>query len=374
MRYFIGLMTGTSLDAIDAALILQENQSFEFVDALNHPLADHLVEQLSALLTTGDNEIERIAEAENQLSHAYSQAVFALSQKSGVAPSQIIAIGNHGQTIRHRPPNDSNFPFSLQIGDPHLLASLTHIPVVSDFRRKDIALGGQGAPLAPSFHDKVFRNDSELRFIVNLGGIANVSILAPTQACLGFDTGPGNTLLDQWTKTYWGEPYDQNGTKAASGQNNPSLLNILLEDAFFTTPPPKSTGREYFNLDWLKQKLSTFQGIDPIDVLTTLCHLTAETLIKALTETSLEDTYSKKKIYLCGGGTHNDYLVRLITNKAQNNNIDVGTTNELSIHPDWVEAAAFGWLAARNIDKLTGNLPSVTGASREAILGSLTMP
>lgn len=376
-RYFIGLMTGTSLDSIDVALIREEHEHFELCDALNYPLSNRLKDDIAKIMHPGDNEIETLGAADSQLSHEYAQAVFALSQKIGYSPAQITAIGCHGQTIRHMPPGSNTFPFTLQIGDPNTLAALTGIQVVSDFRRKDMALGGHGAPLAPSFHNHLFRHEDEQRYIVNIGGIANLTALVINAPCVGYDTGPGNTLMDSLCQKTWNEPYDENGKKAESGKVNHALLNLMLDDAYFKLPAPKSTGREYFNLKWVNTYLKRIKHEPSTeDILATLTELTARSIINAIELNKAQnDKYSQKAaVYLCGGGTHNRHLLKVLEQHAHAKNLSVHTTKDLGIHPDWVEAAAFAWLAARRIDEKPGNLPSVTGASREAVLGGLYLP
>jgi anhydro-N-acetylmuramic acid kinase len=359
--YYIGIMSGTSLDGIDLVLA-----SFSPKPKLNcsqlHPFPAKLKQQLQRLCQPGDNEIELLGPTEQQLAQCYAAGVAALLAKASVTASSVAAIGCHGQTIRHRP--DGPFPFTLQIGDMHKLAMLCQIPVIADFRRKDIAYGGQGAPLVPAFHRAVFQQVARQRAIVNIGGIANVTLLLADSAVTGFDTGPGNALLDNWVMHCHGQSFDQNGGFCRQGQLLPELLTAMLADPYFTRPAPKSTGREYFNLQWLQQFKP--ERYPPADVQRTLCRLTAQTITGALSN------YKVEQLYVCGGGVHNPVLMEDLSLFLPE--CSVSSTGALGVDADWVEAMAFAWLAWAYQHQVTGNLPEVTGASKACVLGVAYLP
>ncbi|WP_372625900.1 anhydro-N-acetylmuramic acid kinase [Arsukibacterium sp.] len=359
--YYIGMMSGTSLDGIDLVLV-SFNPQPRLVSSLLYPFPSELKLQLQQLCQPGDNEIELLGLAEQQLAHCYASSVTALLAQAGIAASAIAAIGCHGQTIRHRP--DAPFPFSYQIGDMHKLAMLCNIPVIADFRRKDIAYGGQGAPLVPAFHRAVFQDKEQQRAIVNIGGIANVSLLSPDNAVTGFDTGPGNALLDNWVMRCRNKPYDNNGEFGNEGQLLPQLLLAMLADPYFARPAPKSTGREYFNLAWLQQ----FQPerFNPADVQRTLCRLTAQSIRDAL------QYQQPQQVFVCGGGVHNRVLMADLALLLPN--CTLSSTSTLGVDPNWVEALAFAWLAWAYQHKVPGNLPEVTGASKACVLGVAFLP
>ena len=359
---YIGLMSGTSLEAIDAVLV--EFNPVKLITTHSETIPAKLKQQLLALCTPGDNAIMRMGKADVALGQLFAQSCLNLLAKTNITPQSVRAIGSHGQTIRHMP--DENYPFTLQIGDPNIIAALTDITTVADFRRRDLALGGQAAPLAPAFHNFLLRDKNENRWILNIGGIANVTFLARDlqQPIIGFDTGPGNTLLDAWTMHHLNQPYDRDGEWAASGHVQEKLLQSLLADPYFQSPAPKSTGREYFNLSWLTAKLN--HHIKPADVQATLLELTAKSIAQAI------HNFSSKKegsIWLCGGGTHNQQLIKRINALCQP--LRVTDTTEIVIHPDWIEAVCFAWLAKQTLAGNPGNLPSVTGAQRPTILGAV---
>ena len=292
----------------------------------------------------------------------FRDAALELIEKSDIASGDIVAIGSHGQTLRHQPNADR--PFSLQIGDAAIIAAGTGIATVADFRRADIAAGGQGAPLVPPFHDWLFRSPDLSRVVLNIGGIANVTVLSASDApVVGFDSGPGNTLLDAWIREQRDEPYDRDGQWAADGKHIPSLLDKILADDYFDLPPPKSTGLEHFNLDWLHR--FGVGDYDPVDVQATLAELTARTVADAI-ETHAPAT---QELYVCGGGAHNQDLLGRLSRRLDKTRI--ASTLEAGLDPDWVEAAAFAWLAMRTMNQQSGNLPSVTGASRKVVLGAI---
>lgn len=362
-EYFIGLMSGTSLDSIDAVLV-RFTPDIRLHTHLSYPLHRELRQQILQLTQPGHDEIERMGRLDIALAETFARAVHALLQQAGVAAGQVHAIGSHGQTIRHRP----DAGFSLQIGDPNTIAERTGITTVADFRRRDLAAGGQGAPLVPAFHEALFRSRKHDRVIVNLGGMANITLLPadPAGPVVGYDTGPANVLMDSWIERHKGVGYDRDGRWAASGKVEPGLLNLLLDHPFFQSPPPKSTGREDFNLNWLEQVLTSFGDIpSPADIQATLLELTAATLCNAIRSHCL----TTPEIYLCGGGSHNRQLVERIRARLPGCRID--NTAALGLDPDWVEAVAFAWFAMRTLQRQTSSLPEVTGARGARILGTV---
>lgn len=356
--YYIGLMTGTSLDGIDAVLV-------DFAAPMPRLLASHgvpypaeLRSALFALQASGDDELQRAAQAANAHSQACALAVQQLLAKSGIAAAQIVAIGNHGQTIRHRP----ELGFTLQIGNHALLAELTGIDVIGDFRSRDVAAGGQGAPLVPAFHHALFGDAAHSRVLLNIGGIANLSVLPPDGAVSGWDCGPGNVLMDLWIQRQQGLPYDADGAWAATGRVLPDLLAALLAEPWFALPAPKSTGRDLFHAAWLDRHLLG-RNDAAADVQATLCQLTAQTCADAIRPAA------PAAVYVCGGGAHNRALLNALQNLLPN--IPIASTAALGVDPDWVEAYAFAWLAQRFTARLPANLPAVTGARGLRVLGAL---
>ncbi len=366
---FIGTLSGTSMDAIDAAVV-RFAPAPALVATHSHPLPAELRQQLLALATPGDNEIDRLGVADVALARLIARTVRELLDQAGLPGKAIRAIGSHGQTIRHRPGFAT--PFTLQIGDPNVIAVETGIPVVADVRRKDVALGGQGAPLVPAFHEGIFRVPGQDRVVVNIGGIANLTSLPsdPTAPVLGFDTGPGNTLLDRWSQRVLGEPMDRDGALAACGRVDPLLLEALRDDPFFALPAPKSTGPEYFSTAWLEPRLRRrSEGASDADVQATLVALTATTIadsIRAL------PGLRAPEVLLCGGGARNPRLVAALRTALPASSIDL--TDARGVPGAWVEAMAFAWLAHRHVEGRTGNLPAVTGARRAAVLGAWFPP
>jgi anhydro-N-acetylmuramic acid kinase len=362
--HYIGLMSGTSVDGIDAALVsIPLNGRLTLLASHQHPFPAALRDAIQALMQPGQNEIERAGELDVQLGRLFAEAVHALLAKCSVNASSIRAIGSHGQTIRHRP--RAAYPFSRQIGNPSVVAEETGITTVADFRARDLAAGGQGAPLVPAFHQWFFRKPGINRAIVNIGGIANITWLpaAESSAVLGFDTGPGNTLLDQWIARHRNEPYDRDGDWAASGRVQNDLLARLMADDYFAKAPPKSTGREYFNLAWLEQQ---FVGqLAPEAIQATLAELTAASIAQGIK--SLPEKIDE--IYICGGGHHNRHLLARL--RALLPGMPVASTETIGLDPDWVEAAAFAWLAHQTLAGHAGNLPSVTGARHPVLLGGI---
>jgi len=355
---YIGLMSGTSMDGIDAALL--DLGTTPALRALVHqPFPPQLRETLMALNQTGENELHRAAQAANALSLGSAAIVQTLLAQTSVAAHDIVAIGCHGQTVRHQP----NSGYTTQLVNGALLVELTGISVVCDFRSRDIAAGGEGAPLVPAFHQSVFASSQFSRAIVNIGGIANISYLPVNGEVTGFDCGPGNALMDAWIMAHRNQPYDAGGAWAASGRVLPELAQRLLAHDFFTRLPPKSTGRESFNLDWVRNALSGHEL--PEDVQATLCELTAAGIAQALDR----HCTNAPEIYFCGGGARNDTLLNRISALLPGRRIAL--TDDLGIAAEAVEAAAFAWLAARAIAREPGNLPRVTGARGLRILGTI---
>ncbi len=359
---YIGLMSGTSVDSVDAALVCFSNKKPKLIHSYEHTIPQHIKEDILSLCTPGADEIDRLGQLNVKLGHLFAEAANTLINEAKVDPASVTAIGSHGQTIRHRP--GSSYPFTLQIGDPNTIALHTQITTVADFRQRDIALGGQGAPLAPAFHENAFQSDSEARTIVNLGGMANITHLSPTSETIGFDTGPGNVLMDGWIKKQLDKNYDKNGQWASTGKIHSTLLEALMEHPFLAKKGPKSTGREDFNLNWLEETLRPFEELASEDVQRTLLEYTA----KSLTEALKQNNIANNPLYLCGGGAYNAYLVTVL---EKSYGLTVHTTSQLEIPPEWVEACAFAWLAKQTMHKQPGNLPKVTGAKEEAVLGAI---
>ena len=361
---FVGLMSGTSLDGIDAVLVDFGDDRPRLIHALTHPLPDDLRQRLLTLCQPGDDEIERLGRADRDLGEELAVAVRRLLDASGVAAAEIRAIGSHGQTIRHRP----EAGFTLQIGDPNRIAQRCGITTVADFRRRDLAAGGQGAPLVPAFHAALFRSGEGDRVVLNLGGMANLTLLPgdPGVPVRGFDTGPGNVLMDLWAQRHLGRPLDENGAWAASGEVNEGLLARCLRDGYFHQPPPKSTGREHFNAAWLDAHLDeSDHSPAPQDVQATLCELTAVSVAEAVRD----NLAGAGELLVCGGGAHNAYLLSRL--RAHLAPMAVIPSDERGLPADWVEAVAFAWLARETLAGRPGNLPTVTGASEAVVLGGV---
>ena len=368
MRRFIGLMSGTSVDAVDGALVEYEQPPVRLRTAAfaSRPIPRALRSELEALQSPGADELARAALAANALSDLYAEVVADLLATAGCPATSIAALGAHGQTVRHRP----ELGYTIQLLNPARLAEASGIAVVCALRAADVAAGGEGAPLAPAFHAQVFRHDRERRAVVNLGGIANVSLLPPgavPDPVIGFDTGPANTLLDAWCRRHTGAAFDRDGDWARGGHVDAALLAAWLAEPYFGLAPPKSTGRDLFNADWLARTLARHPGATPSrDVQATLVELSAATVGRACTD------FGAERVFVCGGGARNAFLTeRLAAHCAP---APVASTQVLGIDPQAVEAAAFAWLAARRIDGLAGNLASVTGARGARVLGLLAEP
>ncbi|MBJ9986692.1 anhydro-N-acetylmuramic acid kinase [Acinetobacter sp. S40] len=370
---YIGVMTGTSMDGVD--FVAASFDPLHLHATLTIPFEPELRDELMALTLPGDNEIDRMGKADVTLATLIGQGINKLIEKNQLDRNQIKAIGSHGQTIRHRPEHG----FTLQIGDPNIITEITQIPVISDFRRRDMAAGGQGAPLVPAFHQAIFQHSTIHRVILNLGGIANVSMLPAglPEDVYGFDTGPANILMDAWCERYTGHPYDENGNWAAYGQPIRGLLERLQAHEFFSKEPPKSTGREDFNIDWLDDQLADWRNDEleydeledtPENVQATLLKLTTRAIKKAIYRSDLDTG----EVYVCGGGAYNSHLLEQLRWRLRKHNWSVQSTSVLGLSPTWVEATAFAWLAMRFMTQQSGNLPSVTGAKDFRILGTIT--
>lgn len=362
---YLGLMSGTSLDGVDAVIIdcstcvprVTAARTFEFEPALRDLLLGLVQGRL-------EREIERLGEADHWLGEALARAALNLVGEAGLLPGDVRAIGSHGQTVRHRP--DGPHPFTLQIGDPNILAERTGITTVADFRRRDMAAGGQGAPLVPAFHAACFRSPDEDRAVLNVGGMANLTILPadPAQAIGGFDTGPGNVLMDAWIHQERGVSFDRDGAWAASGSPVPALLDSLLQDPYFARTPPKSTGREYFHLDWLERHLEQ-PAASAEDIQATLSALTAQSVATAVGRWAPRT----QRMLVCGGGAHNSKLLSNLRERMPH--VTIESTDAHGLHPDWIEAAAFAWMARETLAGRTTNQTSVTGARVATLLGGI---
>lgn len=397
-QYYIGLMSGTSADGIDLALIsFDDNGKLKHHASFYQAYTDKTADKITALYNPDTSsfkgsEIDRAFELDVELAKLFTKAINAFLIQEQLRSEDIIAIGNHGQTIRHRP--QASHPFTLQIGCCQTLATLTNIRVVGQFRRKDMALGGQGAPLVPAFHQTIFsetkNSDNPLVnssldnncdvFVVNIGGISNLTFLPANNKMnvIGYDTGTGNALMDDWFRLHHpnsNTKYDKNGHWAAKGTINDKLLKQLLSDNYFQLTPPKSTGREYFHLSWLDKQLSKIESVTAQDVQTTLTAFTAITIVNAIKQHS-SDNNNITRVYLCGGGVHNSTLQSQITKQLSllTKNHELLLTNQKGIDSDQLEAIAFAWLAFAYDKKLLSSMPSVTGASKSCTLGNDYFP
>lgn len=361
--YYIGLMSGTSMDAVDAALVRIYDDDLEIVAYDQYPIDKDI--QLSVRNLDVESPISEITRMDHIMGHLFADAVLSILERAGMGGEHISAVGSHGQTVLHLP--DDPLPRTLQIGNPDIIAERTRITTVAGFRDRDIAAGGQGAPLAPAFHEWFFRSPEKDRVILNIGGMANVTWLPAdmTLETRGFDTGPGNALLDDWTQENLGRDFDRDGEWALSGEVDPDLLKLLLDDPYFSRKPPKSTGRDYFNRDWLRHKLTGVNlNLKSEDIQATLLEFSAVTISKAIS-----DLTGHPEVLVCGGGIHNTALmVRL---KEALENATVRSTAVMGINPDAVEAICFAWLARRRLRQEPGNLPAVTGAKAPRILGAI---
>ncbi|WP_458378746.1 anhydro-N-acetylmuramic acid kinase [Pseudomonas chlororaphis] len=360
MALYIGVMSGTSLDGLDIALI-EQTQAIRLIATHYIPMPESLRAELLGLCASGPDEIARSAIAQQNWVKLAAQGIHSLLTQQQLKPADIRAIGSHGQTIRHEPARG----FTVQIGNPALLTELTGITVVSDFRSRDVAAGGQGAPLVPAFHEALFDRSAVKRAVLNVGGFSNLSLIESDKPVAGFDCGPGNVLLDAWINAQRGENYDRDGQWAASGHVEPMLLNALLSDPFFATQGPKSTGREVFNLEWLQGHLARLPAFAPENVQATLLELTALTIVESL-QAAQTDT---QELLVCGGGAHNSALMNRLSSLLPNTKVSSTATH--GVDPDWVEAMAFAWLAHCCLEGIAANRPSVTGARGLRVLGAI---
>lgn len=360
------MISGTSMDAVDAVLVELSASATRLIAAVAHPLPEALRQRLLALCSAGENELDRLAQTDVEVGHLFVDAVHAVLSRADVAPERITAIGSHGQTVRHAP--QATLPYTVQIGDPNTIAERTGITTVADFRRRDMAAGGQGAPLVPAFHAALLRAADEDRAVINIGGMANVTLLPanPQAQVTGFDTGPGNVLLDICANRHLRRSHDQGGQWAAGGTVDADLLGRMLSDPYFARAAPKSTGREHFNRDWLAHMLGDADSARaPADVQATLSELTARSIADAL-RLHLPGC---RQALVCGGGVHNDDLMGRLRRHLPE--LRVASTEVYGLAPDWVEATAFAWLAQRTLAGMAGNLPAVTGARRAVVLGGI---
>lgn len=372
-EFYIGLMSGTSLDGVDAVLVdfsPAASSSPRLLQVLAHasePMPAALGAELLALNTSGNDELHRAALAANALVRLYAQAVQALLADANLAATQVRAIGAHGQTLRHRPGAFDGTGYTVQINNGALLAELTGIDVVADFRSRDVAAGGQGAPLVPAFHRAVFGQDGRAAAVINLGGIGNLTALGADASTLGFDCGPGNALMDHWCRQHTGQPFDRDGAWAAGGQVLPALLEAMQAEPYFHLPPPKSTGRDLFNPAWLEAQLQALPGPPPNarDVQATLAELTAASCAAAV----MVHARDAETVLLCGGGALNGHVRRRIAALLPGRTVRL--TDEVGLGVLEVEAAAFAWLAKAFIERRPGNLVSATGAAGPRVLGAL---
>ncbi|SFM03347.1 anhydro-N-acetylmuramic acid kinase [Marinobacter zhejiangensis] len=362
---YIGLMSGTSMDGIDAVLVsfsegrakVHATHTVGYPDPVRHQLTK---------LSQNQGTPDELGAMDHQVGELFSQAALGVINSAAAREVDIVAIGSHGQTVRHQPRD--KHAFSMQLGDPNLIAENTGITTVADFRRRDMAAGGEGAPLVPAFHQAMFGCPSKNLCIVNIGGIANISCLlsTPEEKIYGFDTGPGNALMDAWCQDQTGKSYDENGNWANEGRVHQGLLGDMLSDAYFALPAPKSTGKEKFNLGWIKTFIKRHPDATGSDIQRTLLELTVISIAKQLPQSN------DLKVYICGGGSRNRLLMQELRRVCSP--FAVSSTTEIGLDPQWVEAAAFAWLAQRTLNKQPGNLPAVTGARGKRILGAVYWP
>ena len=364
-EFYVGLMSGTSLDGVDAVLMDLSGTKPTLMAAGFTTMPDDLRTELSMLCLKGMASLKNLGELDHRLGELYARAVNELLASQNMNAADVKGIGCHGQTVWHAPWGE--YPFSMQIGDANIIAARTGITTVADFRRKDIAFGGQGAPLVPAFHEALFKQPDSVTVVLNIGGISNISILNSGQPTLGYDTGPGNLLIDAWTEQHLGERFDRDAAWASTGEVDLSLLDHLMDEAFFSQTAPKSTGRELFSLTWLKDKLNNFRNVAAHDVQATLVELTALSISRELQK--LPENKTTQQLLVCGGGAKNPLLMQRLTLLLPS--WTVGTTTENGLDVDYVEAAAFAWLAFQRLNNRPGNLPSVTGASQLVSLGAI---
>ncbi|HJN95258.1 MAG: anhydro-N-acetylmuramic acid kinase [Gammaproteobacteria bacterium] len=359
--FYIGLISGTSVDGVDCALVQFDGDQPTLLDTLFLEMDQSLRELILKLCNGEPVTLTSLGEADTRVGRIFAEAVKALLEKVSMQPSSIKAIGSHGQTIWHQPLGD--FPFTTQIGDPNTIVERTGIMTVADFRRRDMAAGGQGAPIAPLLHRNCFRAELD-RVVINIGGISNITVLPAAGPCLAFDTGPGNVLMDYWIYKNHSSTFDENGEWAKTGVVNTELLSALQAEDYFDKPHPKSTGRELFNGTWLEEKLRGMEEISAVDVQRTLAELTAVTVVNAINNNS-----SPQQVFICGGGVHNNFLMGRLDELLDG--CEVASTSKLGIDPDWVEAIAFAWMAKMAIEGEAVDTAAFTGASGSVKLGGI---
>ena len=373
---FIGLISGTSVDSIDAALLeLTSTKKPKLIATHNHAIPQTTQQLVHTLCQPGINEIEIMGRLDRSLGALFAQAAITLINKTQYSNEDITAIGSHGQTIRHQPPKtrgNGEQSFTLQIGDPNRIAYITKIITIADFRRMDMAAGGQGAPLVPLFHQNILKKQSSDTALVNIGGIANITYVE--ERLLGYDIGPGNCLVDAWCQRKLNKPYDDKGHWARTGKLNGQLLKRLLNEPYFYVEPPKSSGKELFNLDWLKKNANEYQleTLNSQDVQRTLLELTAVTISK-----SVKNTPKVSNVIVCGGGRKNEFLMERIgslLNLEGQGEYVLDASEHWGLDGDSLEASAFAWLAFRRLNNLVGAVPSVTGAKKPSVLGAVYIP
>jgi len=363
---YIGVLSGTSLDAVDVALVSFDDQKPRICRTLSYPITEHFKTRCLQFCQFGVGSIDEYGALDAEAGELFATAVQTLMKSANIDASQVCAIGSHGQTIRHAPKATPSF--SLQIGDPNIITARTGICTIADFRRGDIALGGQGAPLAPAFHASVLGSPTENRVIVNIGGISNITLLSmdSNAPIIGFDTGPGNCLMDSWAQKHWNCPFDRDGSIASQGTIEMDLLHRCLNHPYFSTSPPKSTGRECFNSEWLEHCLNQLHPRKPSieNVQATLLALTVQSLSTAILKNSLENS----AIYVCGGGVHNTFLMQSLQHRLARS---IRSTASIGFDPDWIEAMLFAWLAKQTLECRPSNAPNATGAVQPTPLGGI---
>ncbi len=360
---YLGLISGTSADSIDAALVSFSRGAPQLIASHAHPWPDDLRERMLAVAQgEATLDLDSLGRLDVEMAHGFADAVLRLLEISGTPAYEVRAIGSHGQTLRHRPGGE--FPFTMQLGDPSVIAERCRIDVVADFRRADMAAGGQGAPLLPALHAMLLSRPGHTRVVLNLGGIANITVLGADGGVLGFDTGPANGLMDAWCLRHHGEPFDRNGSFAASGKVDTALLAAILADPYFSLPPPKSTGREHFHLQWLAGHRRV-TALSAADVQATLLELSARSVAEAIAQ----HAPNAEDVLACGGGVHNAALMRRLSELLSPRSLT--STSCHGIDPDFLEATAFAWLARQRLLRLPGNLPAVTGARGPRVLGAV---
>lgn len=365
---FIGLMSGTSVDSIDSALVTIEEDNLKIIESNSYPIGQELKKRIFEAVKNEDTPKKEINEIDIKVGRSFGLAANKLLEKASITSSEVLAIGSHGQTIKHKP--DAKIPYSLQIGNPQSIAKITKIRTVADFRTADIEAGGQGAPLTPLFHRFMLKkNNISSAVVINIGGITNLTYFNEFRnKIIAFDCGPGNCLLDSWNRINNKGEYDKNGTWAASGKISHDLLNDMLKDPFFTKPPPKSTGTDYFNVKWLEEKLSNSNKKHSAqDIQATLTELTVQLIFLQIKDFKAE----QEDIYLCGGGIHNNFLVKRLQALIGTN---VSSTSSIGIDSDFLEASCFAWLAKQRLSNKYFDLSKITGSKEKVLLGRIWEP